>query len=198
MNSLFSPLPVQDLTRTSAMTTARPQSRIGLEDAAVHVMTDYAENKPATLASDMMVSEARLWMRLADTPIKLVENQAGDCIGILTIQDVNGEKPMVVANRQGVALRDVRVRDIMRALGDLPAIHYRDLRAATIGDLVRTFEDVHEEYLMVLDDRQSTGQDYLRGLIAARELANRLDLSLDLEHRATRFYEIVNVVQNGL
>jgi hypothetical protein len=96
------------------------------------------------LSSNLSVSEARLWMKLADTPVKLVENQAGDCLGLLTIQDVNSERPMMLANRYGVALDD------------------------------------------------------LRGLISARELAQRLDLSIDLEHRATRFYEIVSVVQGGV
>jgi hypothetical protein len=105
---------------------------------------------------------------------------------------------MMVANRQGAALRDIHVRDIMRPLSEIPAIHYRDLRAATVGDLVSTFQEVHEEYLMVLDDdRQHPGQTYLRGLLVARELASRLELTIDLEHRATKFYEIVNVVQGG-
>lgn len=198
MNSVFSALPVQDLARTAAITTAKPLSHIGSDDSAVHLLTDFAEQKVPSLSSDMPVSEARLWMKLADTPLKLVENQVGDCLGIITIEDVNGEKPMMLANRQGVALKDLRVRDIMRPLSELPAIHYRDLRAATVGDLVSTFREVHEEYLLVLDDdRQHPSQTYLRGLVRARELVQRLNLAIDLEHRATKFYEIVNVVQGG-
>lgn len=198
MNSVFSALPVQDLARTAAITTAKPLSHIGSDDSAVHLLTDFAEQKVPSLSSDMPVSEARLWMKLADTPLKLVENQVGDCLGIITIEDVNGEKPMMLANRQGVALKDLRVRDIMRPLSELPAIYYRDLRAATVGDLVSTFREVHEEYLLVLDDdRQHPSQTYLRGLVRARELVQRLNLAIDLEHRATKFYEIVNVVQGG-
>lgn len=198
MNNVFSALPVQDLARTGAISTATPVSHIGSEDSAVHLLKDFAEQKPPVLSSIMPVSEARLWMRLADTPIKLVENQAGDCIGILTIHDVNGEKPMMAANRQGSAIPDLRVRDIMRPLSELPAIHYRDLKSATVGDLVSTFREVHEEYLLVLDDDwKNPGQTYLRGLVKARELVQRLDLTIDLEHRATKFYEIVNVVQGG-
>lgn len=198
MNTVFNALPVQDLARTGAITTTKTQSQIGSDDSAVHLLTDFSEQNPPSLSSDMSVSEARLWMKLADTPIKLVENQVGDCLGILTIEDVNGEKPLKVANRQGVALKDLRVRDIMRPLSELPAIHYRDLRAATVGDLVSTFREVHEEYLLVLDDdRKHPPGRYLRGLIRARELVQRLDLAIDLDHRATKFYEIVNVVQGG-
>ncbi|KEF29997.1 MAG: hypothetical protein EP339_11125 [Gammaproteobacteria bacterium] len=198
MNNEFNALPVQDLARTGAISTAKPVAQIGSDDSAVHLLKDFAEQRPPSLSSTMPVSEARLWMRLADTPIKLVENQTGDCIGILTIHDVNGEKPMMAANRQGTAIPEIRVRDIMRPLSELPAIHYRDLRAATVGDLVSTFREVHEEYLLVLDDDwNNPSQTYLRGLIGARDLVQRLDLSLDLEHRATRFYEIVNVVQGG-
>jgi CBS domain containing-hemolysin-like protein len=198
MNSAFTALPVRDLARTGALPTAKPLSHIGSEDSAVHLLTDFAEQKLSVLNSDMSVSEARLWMKLADTSFKVVENQAGDCLGILAIEDVNGEKPMSVANRQGGALKDLRVRDIMRPVSDLPAIHYRDLRAATVGDLVSTFREVHEEYLLVLDDdRHQPSRSYLRGLVCARELLQRLDLAIDLEHRATKFYEIVHVVNGG-
>ncbi|WP_227519221.1 hypothetical protein [Marinobacter sp. es.042] len=137
-------------------------------------------------------------MKLADTYFKVVEDKAGDCLGILTIEDVNGEKAMSVAHRQGVPLKDVRVRDIMRPISELPAIHYQDLRAATVGDLVSTFREVHEGYLLVLDDdRHQPSRSYLRGLVCAEELLQRLDLAIDLEHRATKFYEIVHVVKGG-
>ncbi|WP_303288091.1 hypothetical protein [Marinobacter sp. SS8-8] len=198
MNSVFNALPVRDLARTGALPTAKPLSHIGSEDSAVHLLTDFSERRLSELNSDMSVSEARLWMKLADTPFKVVENQAGDCLGILAIEDVNGEKPMSVANRQGVALKDLRVRDIMRSISDLPAIHYRDLRAATVGDLVSTFREVREEYLLVLDDdRRQPSRSYLRGLVCARELVQRLDLAIDLERRATKFYEIVHVVKGS-
>lgn len=199
MSKVFHALPVQDMVRIGSIATAKPMAHIGSDDSAIHLLTDFTEHKVPALSSNMSVSEARLWMKLADTPVKLVENQAGDCLGLLTIQDVNSERPMMLANRYGVALDDLRVRDIMRPLSELPAIHYRDLRRATVGDLVNTFRDVHEEYLLVLDDdRQHPPRTYLRGLISARELAQRLDLSIDLEHRATRFYEIVSVVQGGV
>lgn len=169
MNSVFNALPVQDLARTGALPTAKPLSHIGSQDSAVHLLTDFSEQSSSVLSSDMSVSEAKLWMRLADTCFKVVENQAGDCLGILAIEDVNGEKAMSVANRQGVALKDLRVRDIMRSVSELPAIHYRDLRAATVGDLVSTFREVHEEFLLVLDhDRHHPSRSYLRGLICAR------------------------------
>ncbi|KMQ73092.1 CBS domain-containing protein [Marinobacter subterrani] len=198
MNNVFNALPVRDLARTGTLPTAKPLSHITSEDSAVHLLTDFADRKLSMLNSDMSVSEARLWMKLGDTPFKVVENQAGDCLGILAIEDVNGEKAMSMAHRQGVTLKDLRVRDIFRPVSELPAIHYRDLRAATVGDLVSTFREVHEEYLLVLDDnRHEPGHAYLRGLVCARELVQRLDMTIDLDHRATKFYEIVNVVQGG-
>ena len=198
MNSVFTALPVQDLARTGALPTAKPLSRVGADDSAVHLLTDFAEQQLSALNSDMAVSEARLWMKLVDTAFKGVENQAGDCLGIPAIEDVSGEKPMSLANRQGVALKDLRVRDIMRPISELPAIHYRDFRTATVGDLVSTFREIHEEYLLVLeDDRQQPARSCLRGLVCAQELLQRLDVAIDLDHRATKFYEIVHVVNGG-
>jgi len=198
MNTVFNALPVHEMARTGVIRSVKPLAQIGSEDSAVHLLKDFSEHRPPSIDSELPVPEARLRMKLADTSIKLVEDPSGNCLGVLTIEDVSGEKPLTIANRQGVALRDLRVRDIMRPLEELPAIRYRDLKAATVGDLVSTFQEIHEEYLLVLDaDRQQPLESYLRGLVDARELRERLNLAIDLDHRATKFYEIVNVVQGG-
>lgn len=196
MSKHFNALPVCDLGRTYSLATVQPAPNIGSNDSAVHLLTDFCERRPPALNSDMSVSEARLWMKMADTAFKLVENGAGECVGVITIADINGELPLSLANRRGVSPGEIRVKDIMNPLSSLPAIHYRDLCRATVGDLVNTFRSVNEEYLLVVDDdRQHEGEQYLRGIVSASQLVEKLHIPIDLEHRASSFSEIVNVVQ---
>ncbi|AOY89238.1 hypothetical protein BKP64_14260 [Marinobacter salinus] len=198
MSKQFHALPVRDLGRTYSLATVQPAYNIGSGDSAVHLLTDFCQRRPPALNSDMNISEARLWMKMADTAFKLVENGAGECVGMITIADINGELPLSLANRRGVAPGDIRVKDIMSPLSSLPATHYKDLARATIGDLVSTFRAVHEEYILVVDnDRYHEGEQYLRGVISAAQLVEKLHIPIDLEHRASSFSEIVNVVQGN-
>lgn len=196
MNNHFHALPVRDLGHTYSLATVRPSYNIGSNDSAIHLLTDFCERRPPALNADMSISEARLWMKMADTAFKLVENGDSECVGVITIADINGELPLSLANRRGVSPGDIRVKDIMTPLSSLPAIHYRDLCRASVGDLVSTFRSVHEEYLLVVDDdRDHPGRQYLRGIVPASELVEKLHIPIDLEHRASSFSEIVNVVQ---
>ncbi|HET8799978.1 MAG TPA: hypothetical protein VFN01_02235 [Marinobacter sp.] len=196
MNRQFHALPVRSLARTYSLGTIKPAYNIGSDDSAVHLLADFCQHRPPALDSDMSVSEARLWMKMADTAYKLVENSMGECIGLITIAAINGELPLSLASRRGVEPGDIRVKDVMSKLSSLPAIHYRDLCKATVGDLVSTFRTVHEEYVLVVDDdRSRPGEEYLRGIVSAGQLVEKLRIPIDLEHRATSFSEIVSVVQ---
>lgn len=198
MNKQFNTLPVRDMARTYSLATARPAYTIESSDSAVHLLIDFCQRRPAALSSDMNITEARLWMKMADTAFKLVENAAGECVGVITIEDINGEQALSLAHRRGILAGEILVKDIMCPLSELPATHYQDLCHATAGDLVSTFQDVHHEYILVVDDdRQHEGAQYLRGIVAAAQLIEHLRVPIDLGHRASSFSDIVNVVQGN-
>lgn len=198
MNKQFNMLPVRDLARTYSLATAQPTYTIGSNDSAVHLLIDFSQHKPTPLSSDMNITEARLWMKMADTAFKLVENAAGECVGVITVTDINGEQALGLAHRRGIPAGDIQVKDIMCPLSSLPATHYQDLCSATAGDLVSTFQAVHHEYILVVDDdRHHEGVQYLRGIVSAAELVEHLRVPIDLGHRASSFSEIVNVVQGN-
>ncbi|HTN33817.1 MAG TPA: CBS domain-containing protein [Marinobacter sp.] len=198
MDKQFHTLPVRDLARTYSLATAQPTYCISPNDSAVHMLTDFCQHKPVALSSDMNVTEARLWMKMADTAFKLVENAAGECVGIITVADINGEQPLSLAHRRGVSAGEIQVKDLMCPLSNLPATSYQDLCNATAGDLINTFQAVHHEYILVVDDdRHHAGAQYLRGIIPAAQLIEHLRVPIDLDHRASSFSEIVNVVQGN-
>ncbi len=196
MNNAIDELPVLDLGRTYSMPTAMPAGNIAAGDSAVHMLVDFSQRRPPSISADMGVSEARLWMKMADTTFKLVENSAGDCIGIITIADVHGERPLSLAHRRGDSLGEIRVKDVMTPLSRLPATHYRDLCKASVGDLVNSFRSAGEQFILVLDNSESSREvTFLRGLVSAAELVDKLHVPIELAPRASSFTEIVDAVQ---
>lgn len=54
---------------------------------------------------------------------------------------------------------EVPIHDIMRPIGRLPAITIEDLEATRVGDLVYTFNEVHEEHMLAIEGTR----DLVRG-----------------------------------
>lgn len=194
MNHRYHALRLYNLSGTSAVHGVEPSLNLDVSDSATRLLNDFRNRKPAVLLAQLSVPEARQRMNLSDTAIKLVVNAAGDYVGVITVGALNSEQPLGLASRRGVKAKDILVQDIMIPITHLPAIHYRDLLEASVGELVSTFNDTHKPCLLVMDEDQD--QDVaLRGMILAADLAAGLRISLDMQPRADSFSAIVNAVQ---
>ncbi|MFZ9562504.1 MAG: hypothetical protein ACO273_09485 [Burkholderiales bacterium] len=60
--------------------------------------------------------------------------------GLVTANDVLGEKPVKTAVQQGVHRSEVQVRDILTPRDALEALDIRDVEAATVGHIVSTLK----------------------------------------------------------
>lgn len=194
MNHRYHALRLCNLSGTSAVHGVEPSLNLDVTDSATRLLNDFRNRKPAVLLAQLSVPEARQRMNLSDTAIKLVVNASGDYVGVITVGALNSEQPLGLASRRGVKAKDILVQDIMIPITHLPAIHYRDLLEASVGELVSTFNDTHKPCLLVMDEDQD--QDVaLRGMILAADLAAGLRISLDMQPRADSFSAIVNAVQ---
>lgn len=196
MSSHYQSLPTVERLGTQHIAHPEVHADLDSDDPARSLMTDFRDQRPSVISADLNVGEARLRMKMAESALKLVVNDAGDCVGLITLKDVLGRKAMAKAYRMGMSLEDVKVRDIMQSIGRLPAIDIRALKSARVGDLVSTFNEAHAEHMLVVD-RQAQDPELsgLRGLISASHITRRLKVSLDSRARATSFSEIVNAVQ---
>lgn len=194
MSNQFQSLRLRSLNGTYSIHGLEPSLNLDVQDSAIHLLTDFLTRKPPVMDSQLSVPEARSRMNQADTAIKLVVNAEGDYVGVISLDVLNGEVPLGLAARRGVTASDILVQDIMIRINDLPAIHYRDLIEASVGELVSTFDKTHKPCLLIMDDDQE-GRVALRGMVLAADLAARSRISLDLKPRATSFSEIVNAVQ---
>ena len=194
--STYQPIPT--VRALEAQHIAHPQMHADLRtDApATSLLIDFREQRPPVIDGHLEAGEAKIRMRMADSALKLVLNPAEDCIGLLTLKDVLGRKAMSRAHEMALPPEEVPIHDIMQPIGRLPAITIEDLEAARVGDLVYTFNEVHEEHMLVIEETPEGNSVALRGVIPASHLTRRLRVSLDSRARANSFAEIVQAV-NG-
>lgn len=163
--------------------------RVTLEDAAVAVMTDFQKVTAFTIDPDVSVDTAARVMRRRNVHLLLVVNVQNHILGIITSNDLLGEKTLKCINARGIAREDVLVRDIMTPENKLEVISMDDVLHAHVGQVVATFKDNGRRHLVVVDEDPS-GHQILRGLFSASQLAHQLGEPIEITEVAHNFAEI--------
>ena len=112
----YTPLPstMLDSGAGYAQPTQAIPDRVGLDDPAQHVMTDFRSVAAVIILSGDTVEEAHRRMIQRGVRLLLVVDQDRRVVGVVTATDILGEKPMQVIAHRGIRREELLVRDIMR------------------------------------------------------------------------------------
>ncbi|MDE1953526.1 MAG: CBS domain-containing protein [Betaproteobacteria bacterium] len=154
---------------------------VHLHDPALTVMTDFACEYPVVTDPRAQIDAAlQDMMRFGVRALVVVEQ--GAMHGLITAQDIMGERPLQFL--QGPACthdtclhQDVLVSDIMTPVAELPMLDVQALLTARVGDLVETFKVRPETHLVVVE--HGLGQPArLRGLVSRTRLERQLGTNI--------------------
>ncbi|MEO7066472.1 MAG: CBS domain-containing protein [Rhodanobacter sp.] len=148
-------------------------------DSATLLMTDFRDSFPPVIAAGNNLGDAAIEMqRFAAS--SLVATDGNGVVGIITLRDIHGPKPVQFLHDVGCHLncrrQDVTVADVMTPVEQLPAVRLADLQRSRIGDIRKTFENSTHTHLMVLDDDSVSGLDVICGMIEGERLEREVGL----------------------
>lgn len=175
-----------------------PTGTIKLDDLALNVMTDFLQATPITVDGETPIDEALQYMIHAGVRLLFVTGRDSRLIGLITSNDIQGEKPIrhmqaVECMDRTCSRREVRVRDIMTPVASWEALDYGTVRRATVAQVVATFKAVGRRHLLVVERSAQPGQCIVRGLFSASKLERELGLSIDANCVANNFADIEKV-----
>lgn len=180
--------PLQPHTRFhSPCQTLPPQ--VTLDDPAVAVMTDFQKVTAFTIDPDVSVDTAARVMRRRNVHLLLVVDGENHVLGIITSNDLLGEKTLQCISARGIARADALVRDIMTPENRLEVISIDDVLHAHVGHVVATLKATGRRHAAVVDE-DASGHQVLRGLFAASQLARQLGNPVETVEIAQTFAEI--------
>ncbi|MGZ8198823.1 MAG: CBS domain-containing protein [Burkholderiales bacterium] len=163
--------------------------RVGLEDPAQQVMTDFRLVTAVIILSGDTVAEAHARMIQRGLRLLLVVDQDRHVVGVVTATDILGEKPMQVIAQRGIRREEVLVRDIMTPQERLEVLSMADVRAAKVGHVVATLKRAGRQHAMVVDHDGLRGHT-VRGLFSATQIARQLGVVIATSEVARTFSEI--------
>jgi CBS domain-containing protein len=115
-----------------------------------------------------------------------VENRV---LGIITSNDLVGEKTLQCISARGISRADAVVRDIMTPEEQIEVISMDDVLHAHVGHVVATLKATGRRHAAVVDE-DASGNQILRGLFSASQLANQLGEPVETIEIAQNFAEI--------
>ena len=172
-----------------AQPTQAVLDRVRIDSPAVDVMTDLTKVTAVIILPGDTVDEAHRRMIQRGVRLLLVVDADRRVHGILTANDVLGEKPVQTAVQRGVHRSDVQVRDIMTPRAALEALDIREVQGATVGHIVATLKAAGRQHTLVVD-QDATGRQRVRGMFSATQIARLLGVAITTETVARTFADI--------
>lgn len=191
MERLHYPPIKQFRVRNGACEITDPWSmtKVTASSPAIEVMTDLRRIPAATIVHDLSLAEANHSMILRGVRLLFVTDPARRVVGVVTSNDLLGEKPTRVAGERLMRHEELTVRDIMVAAEDLDAVSLSDVLRSEVGHVVSTLKACGRQHALVMEEG-GDGQLSLRGIFSASQIARQMGIPLQTTEVARTFAEI--------
>lgn len=163
--------------------------RVTPGDPALSVMTDLRRVPAVLVDPDVDIEAAMRIMIRRNVRSLFVVNVDQEVLGLITANDLLGEKPMQHLERYGGRRSEIRVRDLMTPHARLEVLPLADVERARVGHVLATLEVAGRQHAMVVE-QDAAGREVVRGVFSASQLEKQLGRPLPGGTPARTFAEI--------
>ena len=190
----YMPLAHTAMTSGCRVLDAHNPPPVRADSPALEVMTDLAKIPVATIAPDDLISDANQAMLLRGVRLLPVSDEEGCICGVIATADFLSAKPLVVGQRLGLMRHELRVRDVMTPLDKIEVLRLAEVAHAQVGNVVATLKAATRVHALVVDE--INGQQFLRGIFSASQIARQLGIHL-VGHDAAHIYAEIEAAISG-
>lgn len=169
-NDHFRPLPLASLA--SAPTLPKLQQSATLNDDALSLLTDLRHSSIVMASHQDGLDQTLHVMKRAGVRMVFVTGVHGELMGLVTADDLQGERPVLRALADHVRHEELALEHVMTPVSQWQVVTLPQLAGARVGNIVATLREHGLRYLLVIEEL--AGQTSLRGLFSAR----RVELAL--------------------
>jgi len=166
-----------------------------LAEPALTAMTDLTRVAPVSVRTDEPIDTAHQRMLERRVRMLFVVDHAGLVVGLLTSNDLLGEKPMQVVRERGVRHDEIRVQDVMTPADRVEALDVESVAGARVGDIVETMRAFGRQHALVV--RRGDDGPRICGVFSAADLSRRLGVPVVPMTVARTFAEIEETLADG-
>ena len=182
-------LPV--LPKIGAIPVCRPEQGrpdVSLDSSAMLVMTDLKRVQAATITPHETMDAAHAFMVQRGVRMLLVVDGRQNLAGIITTNDILGEKPIAFAQERRMHHDEILVSDVMTPADRLEAFDMHAISSARVGQVVASLQHARRHHALVV--QTTGGAREVRGIFSLSQIARQLGMALLLPAEAKSFAEI--------
>lgn len=180
------PLSVQTLSLAPSL--PKVQRSAQLNDPALSLFTDL-HRSPCVVASHRDGLDQTLHlMRRAGVRMVFVAGADGELVGMVTAENLQGERPVLRASAHQVHHHELTLSDIMVPVTQWETVDVAQVRVAHVGEIVATMREHNLRYLLVTQKKD--GSTVLRGLFSASRLEQALNTMIEPDLHSRNFAEL--------
>jgi CBS domain-containing protein len=190
-------LPVHLLEAGTSIVQAQPwrTAPVQLDSPAVEVMTDLKLVKAATISPTATLAQAEQAMIYLGVRMLLVVSAMPTVEGLITANDVRGDRAIQVVQQRHVHHDELCVADVMTGLTTIDAIDADALRTATVSNVIATLKRHGRNHLLVVEAGAGEGQlQQVCGVFSRAQIERQLGQRIEIVEVAGSFAEIERVL----
>ncbi len=186
--------PLNYIPLESEVTFMRPPQilpeNVTAHSPAVDVMTDFARIAAITMGPCATLEEAEKRMIATGVRMLLVVDQAHHILGVVTLTDLQGERPMLYLRERGGGSRnEIFLRDIMTDSTRLQALSMQQVLLSRVAEIITTMKLAKRQHALVVD-YDGNGKQVVRGLFSTKQISQQLGLDYRAKDTQTIFTEL--------
>ena len=195
MNTRYHSLPHELLVPgTSISQSQHPESdSVTPADRAELVLTDFSYIRPFTVNSTATIDQINNKMIACGVRLLFVSRTDGVLHGLVTYNDLFGEKPVKYMQEHGGSREDILAQDIMTPLAQLEALKKADVLRARVGDIIETIKVTGRQHMLV-SHSDGEGKQVVTGLFSSTHIEKLLGIEIELSPRAQTFADLERVL----
>ena len=169
---------------------------VTLDSSAIEVMTDLTQVAAVVIDPLATMELAHSYMMQRGVRMLLALDKDETLAGIITANDILGEKPVSLVRDQRIHHSDILVSDVMTPAARLDAFEMRKVAAARVGNIVASLKQSRRNHALVIQ-QDDAGHTEVRGIFSLSQIARQLGVPLQLPEAAGSFAEIEAVLVSG-
>jgi len=175
MERIYQALPLRELGGDAGFRrpTQPSSERVTLESPALQVMTDFTRVTPATIRPQAPLDGANQFMITRGVRLLLVVDERESVLGVLTANDLLGERPMLAATGRGRRRDELAVSDVMTPAERVEVIELAEVERARVGHVLETLRGAGRQHALVVD-----AESMVRGIFSISQIARQLGVSV--------------------
>ncbi|PIZ05121.1 MAG: hypothetical protein COY58_00745 [Gammaproteobacteria bacterium CG_4_10_14_0_8_um_filter_38_16] len=148
---------------------------VHMDDPAISVMIDFTLTPAHIITPNDTMDHAISEMEVSGVHLLLVINEEGHFQGIISSEDVWGEKPIKLIQERRVHRDQVLVRAIMVPYTEITALDFFMIKTAKVGHIVKTLSEHKQHYALAVSPSTTDANiQTIRGIFTASQISKQL------------------------